>query len=121
MAPEVALARERDLGPGSVVLFGDEVAFPSELFRERCDNRVVYVPLDRDPAGVVGELDPVWIVASDTEPLGRWVSARSEEWERLGFASRGLPTWAYRRRRNRRRPRSRRPVVLRRFGLSLSR
>jgi hypothetical protein len=98
MAPEVALARERDLGPGSVVLFGDEVTFPSELFRERCDNRVVYVPPDADVGAVVRELAPTWIVASEAEPLGRWITEHPDEWERLGLASRGLPTWAHRRR-----------------------
>jgi hypothetical protein len=99
MAPEVALARERDLAPGSVVLFSDDVAFPSELFRERCDNRVVYVPPSADLATLVRELDPTWIVASDSEPLGSWVAARADEWERIGLASRGLPTSAHRRRR----------------------
>src|SRR5262249_47053470 len=43
IAPEVAAARERELGPGSVVVFSDDVTFPSVLWNEHYTNRLLYL------------------------------------------------------------------------------
>lgn len=101
LEPEVARARDVELQNGTIVVFGPGVTFPSVLYNERFDNRLAYVN-EEQPADVerrVDELRPTWIVAQEGEPLDRYVTARPHEWERIGLASRGYPTIAYRRRR----------------------
>ncbi len=98
ISPELAVLREKELTRGSVVIFGEEVTFPAVLYNEHFDNRVVYVDGTGPFEDAVERLQPTWIVASDDEPLGRWVRAHAELWEPIGLASRGQPTTAYRRR-----------------------
>lgn len=97
LAPDVARLRDQTLGPESLTVFGDGVTFPSVLWNERFDNRVVYVP-DDTPAGLAKTLDrlaPTWIVARPDEPLYRYARERPERWRPIGLASRGQPTWAF--------------------------
>ncbi len=95
----VARARDRELGPGTSVAFGDGVAFPSVLWNERFEGRLVYLP-ERAPAALdadVGRVLPTWLVAAPGEPLHVYASERSDTWQPIGMASRSPPTYAFRR------------------------
>ncbi len=98
LAPAVAAARERELGPGALVVFGDGVSFPSVLYDERFDNRIAYLPetTARAIQRKLEALDPTWVVAAPDEPLFRFVASRPDQWEPIGLASRGQPTYAFR-------------------------
>lgn len=100
LEPKVARARADELGSGDVVVFGDGVTFPSVLYNDRFDNQMVYVRAATLPEldERVREMDPEWIVARPGETLYRYVSERPERWEVIGLASRGQPSYAYRRR-----------------------
>lgn len=98
IAPEVAAARERELGRGATVVFGPGVTFPSVLYNERYSNRLVYVE-DATAAALrkrIQEIEPTWIVARRDEPLYAFATARPHQWQRIGLASRGQPTIAFR-------------------------
>ena len=93
------VARERELGPGAVVAYGEGTTFPSVLWNERYSNRLVYVP-DGPPATVLARLDELgarWAV--DRAPGGVFAAAQSRPdlWEPIGLASAGYPTTAFRR------------------------
>ena len=93
------VARERELGPGAVVAYGEGTTFPSVLWNERYSNRLVYVP-DGPPATVLARLDELgarWAV--DRAPGGVFAAAQSRPdlWEQIGLASAGYPTTAFRR------------------------
>lgn len=97
--PAAAAARERELHAADVVLFGDHVTFPSVLYNERFDNVLRYTDA-RGPelVRVIAEAKPRWIVAVEHDPLHDFVVAHPAEWERVGLASRGHPSIAFRRR-----------------------
>ncbi len=93
-APETALARERELGPGDVVAYSDEVEFYANLWNERFSNRLEYVP-PSPPDGMASRLDALgakWFVT------GSMVSAFDTRpgWQRVGNVS-GMPVVAFRR------------------------
>jgi hypothetical protein len=56
--------REREFRPGDLLVFGDELTFLSNLWTERMDNRVVYVPYRSRTAFLerIGELAPRWVM-----------------------------------------------------------
>jgi hypothetical protein len=94
IAPEVALAREHELGPGDVVAFTDDSEFYSQLWNERFSNLLVYVPMG--PADdVMQRLEQVrakWFV---TRALAVPFDA-SSKWQRVGNVS-SHPVAAFRR------------------------
>ncbi len=97
--PHVARARELELEAGVAVAFGPGVSFPSLLYNERFDNRLVYLP-DDAPRTIALRLEDArarWIVAAPAEPLYAFASARPLEWELVGLISRGAPNYAFRR------------------------
>ncbi|MFO0552430.1 MAG: glycosyltransferase family 39 protein [Polyangiaceae bacterium] len=98
MAPEVAHARELELGPRSTVVFSDYVTFPGVLWNEHYENRVVYLPSEDVDNDHIAALNATWLVARRGERLYLYAVSHSGEWERIGLASRGQPTWAFRRR-----------------------
>jgi hypothetical protein len=103
MEASVAALREREIGPGKVVAFGPGVAFPSQLYNDRFDNRLTFVSEDT-PRAIEKRLAsaaPTWVIASPDEPLHRYLSERSDTWELVGLASRNVPTYAFRRRATR--------------------
>jgi hypothetical protein len=84
MSPSVAAARERDLGPGALVLYSD-VHFPALLWNERFTNRIRWVATTGEDVGkLIGELDPAWIVGPPDSDLYRAASAATERWESIG-------------------------------------
>jgi len=90
--PAVALARERELGRGDLVIWTD-FSFPSLLWNERFSNVLLYhTPSDSDFLGFAERMNAKWIVVT-----GSWIDAaraRPEHWQEVGPAHRhhGPPT-----------------------------
>lgn len=61
--PEFMRVRDQTLGPGDLVVFSDDMAFVSNLWDERLDNRVAYVGYHGAAAfrARIAELDPLWV------------------------------------------------------------
>jgi hypothetical protein len=96
-----AEARERELGPGDVVVFTDNNTFPSILWNERYSNRVVYVPF-RDPEDFlrrVAEKNAKWVVSWPGTGEIEALRSRPNDWEEVGVLARTQNWTAYRRRR----------------------
>lgn len=65
---EVGLARERELGPGSVLLFGDTYgSFPALFWNNDYSNRVLYVPTS-ELLAKAKELDATWVYCAYNDP-----------------------------------------------------
>lgn len=102
ITPEVAAARERELGKGAVVVFSDDVTFPAELWNEHFTNTLVYLPTPRSQSDALAALDQAgaaWVVGKDGGQFIRAARSEPARWELIGTASRGFPTVAFRRRR----------------------
>jgi hypothetical protein len=100
--PEVAAAREREQGPGAVLAFSDDVTFPGVLWNDRFSNILTYVPMKGTGAEQLAAVEAsgaTWAVSSGGSPLFQALSAATSTWERIGLASRGMPTTAFRRKR----------------------
>ena len=98
MDDTMAAQRERELGPGTTVAFGPGVAFPSQLYNDRFDNRLAFVAEDAPRAIDKALTAATWVVAAPDEPLYRFVGERPHQWELIGPASHNAPTFAFRRR-----------------------
>lgn len=63
--PEFMRVRDETLGPSDLVVFSDDIAFVSNLWDERIDNRVEYVPYHGPEQFMarIRELNPTWIAA----------------------------------------------------------
>jgi hypothetical protein len=100
MPRDVARARERDLGPGDLVVYTQETSFLGALWNHAMSNRVAYVEY-RSPAAFLAEidrLDPRWVVVGDKSPARVALEGRSGAWELVGAAVQQDRTVAYRRR-----------------------
>jgi hypothetical protein len=98
MEPEVALARERELGPSSVTVFTDDLLFPSLLWNEKFTNRIAYVP-HVAPADFVAQAEAKgadWIVVGPGD-LDAALAAQRGRWVSIGIASKAGAIRAYRR------------------------
>jgi hypothetical protein len=100
MPSDVARARERELGPGDVAVFTQELAFPGVLWNHRLSNRVEYVEFKAAEAFLarVDELRAKWVVVGAHSPGRAALSARAEQWTLVGTAVRQDGTVVFRRR-----------------------
>lgn len=100
MPPETARAREAELGPGELVVFTQEMAFPGVLWNHRMSNRVEYVELTGAPA-FLAEIEarhPKWMVVGAKSPGHAVLAAQPAAWEYVGVACTQDQTVAFRRR-----------------------
>jgi hypothetical protein len=98
MPPEVARARERDLGPGDLLVFTQEMAFPGVLWNHSMSNRVEFVAF-KTAEGFVAELEqrrPKWVVVGGNSEARTLLARRPTEWELVGLACRQDGTMAFR-------------------------
>ncbi|HEV3194407.1 MAG TPA: hypothetical protein VGY54_28115 [Polyangiaceae bacterium] len=97
----VAEARERELGPGAVLAFTDDVAFPGQLWNENYSNRLEYVPTELGPQGALERLEQIharWFTVGPQSALYSTIRAHPERWQEVGRATRTLnPPIAFRR------------------------
>jgi hypothetical protein len=95
-----AQARERELGPGTVVAFADTGPFPSVLWNDHFSNRLVYVPFT-DPAAYrrsLIEAGAKWAVAVPGTGEHAALRAATDEWEEVGLMTTTDSWTAFRRR-----------------------
>ena len=102
MPADVARMRERELGPGDLVVFTQPLAFPGVLWNHAMSNRVAYVEL-RSVASFLAEVDwlrPKWVIVGVGSPAARALreDGAGKRWERVGTAVAQDRTEAYRRR-----------------------
>ncbi len=97
----VAEARERELGPGAVLAFTDDVAFPGQLWNEHYSNRLEYVPGELGGEGALERLDQIharWFTVGPQSALYGTIRAHPERWQEVGRATRtASPPIAFRR------------------------
>jgi len=97
----VAEARERELGPGAVLAFTDDVVFPGQLWNEHYTNRLEYVPAELGAEGALQRLDEIharWFTVSPANPLYSVIRARPQHWQEVGKVTRtAVPPIAFRR------------------------
>jgi hypothetical protein len=87
MPEPTALARERELGPGDVLAYTSDVAFPGTFWNERFDNRVLYVGAGfRELIPALEAARAKWVVVPMGGPHER-VLHHSAFYERIGQAS----------------------------------
>jgi hypothetical protein len=80
------LARDRELGDGDVVVWSDDLPFPSLLWNERMSNRLEYVP-PGDGTSYVDEAERLgakWLVVGVSSPAMAVVEARADRWQAVG-------------------------------------
>jgi hypothetical protein len=80
------LARERELGDGDVVVWSDDLPFPSLLWNERMSNHLEYVP-SGDGTSYVDQAERIgakWLVVGTGNPAMGVVQARSDRWQSVG-------------------------------------
>lgn len=96
--PQAAIARERELGEGAVVVFSDEMMFPAYLWNRTFSNRIQYIP--RMPADAwiarAEELHATWAVAGEGSAVFGVLASRPE-WQRVGIIARSGNCVAFRR------------------------
>jgi hypothetical protein len=99
MPPEVARARERDLGPGDLLVFTQEMAFPGVLWNQSMSNRVEFIEFRAAEAFLVelARRRPKWVVVGGNSEARTLLAGRPTEWELVGPACRQDGTVAFRR------------------------
>jgi hypothetical protein len=80
------LARERELGPGDLVIWSDDCEFPSLLWNERHSNALEYRPASGSPERFVDDAERSnarWLVA--TAAQAAVLKSRPERWQFVGL------------------------------------
>jgi hypothetical protein len=97
----VAEARERELGPGTVLAYTDDVVFPGQLWNEHYSNRLEYVPGELGDQGALQRLEQLharWFTVGPQSALYGAIRAHPERWQEVGRAARTMnPPIAFRR------------------------
>jgi hypothetical protein len=100
MPSETARARERELGPGDLVIFTQEMAFPGVLWNQKMSNRVEYLEAKGAPT-FLAEIEsrhPKWIVVGAASAARSAIVTQTATWEYVGPACKQDQTVAFRRR-----------------------
>lgn len=100
MPRETARAREGELGPGELVVFTQETAFPGVLRNHRMSNRVEYLELAGAPL-FLAEIEgrhPKCMVVGAKSPAHAVLAAQPAAWQYVGVACKQDQTVAFRRR-----------------------
>jgi hypothetical protein len=90
MPYDVAQLREKETGPNAAVGFSDGIEFIGDLWNDHYTNRVVYLAPDAPEAMLARAKAEhiVWVVTSNGGALHDAVTRHSDEWRRIGSASR---------------------------------
>jgi hypothetical protein len=91
--PKTCAAREQELKPGDVVVFGDGILFPALLWNERYSNRAVWVPSALGADAMLkraDELGAKWFVASSHSAEQHALKSRPA-WQEVGQLSTTSP------------------------------
>ena len=86
--PEMVVSRERELGPGDVVVWTEECNFPSLFWNERFSNVLLYMPSTPQPAMILEEAERAgarWLVVAG--PWAEAARARSDHWKEIGISN----------------------------------
>lgn len=99
LPPDVARQRERELGPGSLVVFTDDSAFLGVYWNEAMSNHLKYLRWDgRDTfLARLAELHPTWVVIGAKSQARAAIESRNGEWELVGGGVRQDNTVVFRR------------------------
>ncbi|MDI1479300.1 hypothetical protein QHF84_21985 [Polyangium sp. y55x31] len=100
LPPDVAQKRERELGPGSLVVFTDESAFIGAFWNDAMSNHLKYLRFEGRDAFLarIAELHPTWVVVGAKSQARMAIESRNAEWELVGMGVRQDNTVVYRRR-----------------------
>jgi hypothetical protein len=88
LSPEVARARDRELGPGDLVIFTQETLFIGALWNDQLSNRVEYLER-RDTHDFLDEIEKRharWVVVGGPSALRAALMAPNSGWELVGPA-----------------------------------
>jgi hypothetical protein len=93
IAPDVARARDRELGEGDVVAMTDEYRFPSLLWNERMSNAIVYVPSSNGDDLLRGleQVKAKWVTVQIKSGRYQALKAHPERWQEIGKANANEP------------------------------
>jgi hypothetical protein len=99
MPAAVARAREKELGPGDLVVLTDDTSFPGVLWNHRFENRVEYLPFESRAAFLAGldERCPKWVIAGARSGGRAALETLPSVWQQVGPAVRQDGTFVYRR------------------------
>jgi len=90
---EVGLARERELGPGKIILFDEDYGnYPAHFWNNTFSNKAIYVPRDQLLAEAE-RLGATWIFLSNGDPLHRQVRAPGSGWQEVGVIN--VESWGH--------------------------
>jgi hypothetical protein len=79
------LARERELGPGSLLVFDEKyAAFPSLFWNNHYSNRVMFIHGGPDFLARAAQAGATWIFLNDREPLSHDARAPRSGWDEVG-------------------------------------
>lgn len=87
--PDMVRARDRELGPGDLVVWTASCVFPSLLWNERFSNVLVFRPDTVPPGDLLDEAERMnakWIVV--TGATADAARSRSDRWQRVGLTHR---------------------------------
>jgi hypothetical protein len=82
---ETGMARERELGKDSVIVYDDYYgSFPTLFWNDRYDNKVVYVPIGPDWLSRAEQQNPTWAFMTYGDPSYSQMAAANSGWEQVG-------------------------------------
>jgi hypothetical protein len=94
----VALARERELGPGSLLVFNERYSgFPSLFWNNTFSNRIMYVKGGPGFLARAAAAGANWIFLKDGDPLVQAARAAGSGWQEVGILNAINGGFAFRR------------------------
>jgi hypothetical protein len=79
------LARERELGPGSLLVFTDRYSgFPSLFWNRDFSSRVLYLRSGPDFLGRAARAGATWIFLNERDPIITFARAPGSGWQEIG-------------------------------------
>lgn len=85
---DVGMARERELGPGKVILFNDNYGnYPAHFWNNTYSNKAIWVPPTDDMLMEAERLHATWIFLSNGDPLAGKLRAPGSGWHEIGVVN----------------------------------
>lgn len=85
---DVGLAREKELGPGKVLLFNDNYGnYPAHFWNNSYSNKAIWVPAGTSMLEEAERLHATWIFLANGDPLAGTLRAPGSGWQEVGVVN----------------------------------